>query len=117
MSNSKTADAGTQENTSKVWSAAWLGMSQIGCPDISRFSGHTGRVRGTRPGTRGTCPQNGVPEALKNEDTGHENPRLRDTKDTLTNLSILPWLLHQRENSAFCIQYGRLFRIVIHNVC
>jgi hypothetical protein len=66
-----------------------LGMSRIGCPDISLFSGHAGRVRGTRPGTRGTCPQNGVPEALKNEDTGHENPRLRDTKDTLTNLSIL----------------------------
>ncbi len=45
-------------------------------------------TRGTRVGTRGTCPQNGVPKALKNEDTGHKNPRLRDTKDTLTYISL-----------------------------
>jgi hypothetical protein len=65
----------------------WLGMSRIGCPDFSLFLGHTRDTRGTRVGTRvgtrGTCPQNGVPEALKNEDTGHKNPRLRDTSQNM----------------------------------
>ncbi len=31
----------------------WLGMSRIGCPAISHFSGHAGLVRGTRPGHAG----------------------------------------------------------------
>jgi hypothetical protein len=47
------------------------------------FLGHTRDTRGTPIGTRGTCPQNGVPKALKNEDTGHENPRLWDTTQNM----------------------------------
>ncbi len=61
----------------------WLGMSRIGCPNFSLFSGHTWDTRVTLVGTRGTCPQNGVPKALKNEDTGHEYPRLWDTTQNM----------------------------------
>ena len=62
--------------------AFWLGWEcpRLVVPTFSFFQDTRGTFAGHGLGQPGTCPQKGVFLALKNEDTGHENPRLRDTK-------------------------------------